>query len=172
MANGLTPEQEEFLRQQLNIVERFGQSLSFLDEYLHLLLETQNKLLETLGVQGPGSQALASAINNLVAVLGGEPALKNPPKIASSQLLCPVAGIAVQLPGYKIPWDKEFVIKAISANLGTIYVGNTKMEAENVQLGYPLIGGEAVGLKIENSEQLWISATIANEGVHWIVEQE
>jgi len=168
MANGLTPEQEEFLKNQLNLFEKLGQLISFVDEYLRLIIGNQNKLLSIL----PDTQALADAINNLVAALGAGGVLKNPPKIASSQLLCPVAGVAVQLPGYEIPYDKEFVIKALPANFGTIRVGNTKMEAENAQLGYPLLGNEAVGLKIKNSEQLWVCATIANEGVHWIVEQE
>jgi hypothetical protein len=168
MAYELTPEQEAFLERQLNWVERLGQILSPVDEYLRLIIANQNNLLDAL----PNVSALADAINNLVAALEGGGVFKNPSKIASSQLLCPVAGLAVQLPGYKIPYDKEFVIKALPTNFGTIRVGNTKMEAENAQLGYPLLGNEAVGLKIENSEQLWVCASIANEGVHWIVEQE
>jgi hypothetical protein len=168
MANGLTPEQEEFLKNQLNWFEKLGQLLSFVDEYLRIVIANQNKLLASLG----DTSALADAINKLVEVLSGGKLLENPPKIASSQLLCPVAGVAVQLPGYDVPYDKEFVIKALPTNFGTIRVGNTKMEAENAQLGYPLIGNEAVGLKIKNSEQLWVCATIANEGVHWIVEQD
>lgn len=168
MANGLTPEQEESLKQQLNLFERIGQALSFVDEYLRLIIQNQNKLLGAL----PNVNALTEAINNLIAALGGGAILQNPPKIASEELLCPVAGTAVQMPNYKVPWDKELVIKALSTNWGTIRVGNTKMEAENARLGYPLLANEAVGLKIKNAEQLWVCANRANEGVHWIVEQE
>jgi hypothetical protein len=168
MANGLTPEQEEWLQRQLGWFERLDQIFSPIDEYLRIVIGNQNKLLDVL----PNVDALTEAINKLIEALGGIGGFENPPKIASSQLLCPVAGVAVQLPGYEIPWDKEFVIKALPTNFGTIRVGNTKMEAENAQLGYPLIGNEAVGLKIKNSEQLWVCATIANEGVHWIVEQD
>lgn len=176
MAGELTPEQEEFLKRQLNLFERFGQSLSFIDEYSRLLIETQNKILAELqvlaGMQGPGNQALADAINNLVATLGGTPVLQNPPRIASGELLCPVAGTAVPMPNYEIPWDMELIIKALSTNLGIVRVGNTAMEAQNILLGYPLIANEAIGYKIKNSQQLWICANVANEGIHWTVEQE
>jgi len=168
MANGLNPEQEEFLKNQLNWFERLGQTLSFVDEYLRLVVAGENRILEAL----TGLGGLAEAINNLVAALGGAGALKNPTKIVSEEFLCPVAGTAVQMPAYEIPWDKELVIKALSTNWGLMRVGNTKMDAENAMIGYPLLANEAVGLKIKNAEQLWICADRANEGVHWIVEQE
>lgn len=168
MANGLTPGQEEFLRNQLNWFEKLGQLLSFADEYLRIIIANQNSLVESL----PNIDALAQAINKLVDLLGGGAALQNPTKIASQELLCPTAGLAEQLPGYEIPYDKEFVIKALATNRGTIRIGNTKTEAENARLGYPLLANEAVGLKIKNSEQLWVCANRAGEGVHWIVEQE
>jgi hypothetical protein len=168
MANGLTPEQEEFLRQQLNWFEKLGQLMSFVDEYLRLIISNQNNLLASL----PNIQALTDAINALVDLLSGGAALENPPKIASEELLCPVAGQAEKMPDYEVPRDKELVIKALSTNWGTVRVGNTKMEAENPRLGYPLLANEAVGLKIKNAGQLWICANMANEGIHWIVEQE
>ena len=168
MANGLTPEQEEFLKNQLNWFERLGRALSFVDEYLVLVVQNQNKLLAAL----PNVQALADAINSLVAALGGAGALQNPPKMVSEELLCPVAGTAVQMSNYEVPRDKELVIKALSTNRGTVRVGNTKMDAENPRMGYPLLANEGVGLKIKNAEQLWVCAHRANEGVHWIVEQE
>lgn len=171
MASGLTPEQEEFLRQELNLFERLGQSLSHVDEYLRLIIANQNKTLEALASLGDTS-TLAEAINNLIAVLGGAGVLENPSKIASAELLCPIAGTAVQMPAYHIPWNMEFVIKALSRNRGIVRVGNTAMEAQNALLGYPLIANEGVGYKIKNSEQLWVCANRANEGVHWTVEQE
>ena len=168
MANGLTPEQEAWLQRQLNWFERLEQVFSPLDEYLRIVIDNQNKLLASL----PNIDALTQAINALIGALGGPGALQNPAKIASEELLCPVAGRAEQIPEYEVPQDKELVIKALSTNWGIIRVGNSKMEAENPSMGYPLLANEAVGLKIKNAQQLWVCASRANEGVHWIVEQE
>jgi len=176
----LTPEQEEYLRQNLNLVERLGTSLSFIDEYLRLLLDTQNNLLEAIkglslgGITTPELGKLADAINALVAMLGapGAVALENPSQIASGQVLCAVIGQGYSLPGYDVPWDKQVVIKALPTNAGVIRVGNTRAAAVNPSTGYPLIANEGIGYKIKNTGHIWISATVAAEGIHWTVEQE
>ena len=165
MAYGLTPEQEEVLKAELNWFERLGQTLSFLDEYLKILIGVENKILVAIQQITPGGGG------------GGPievtfPELNRPAQIASGELLCPVANNGYKLPGYNIPWGCEVVVKALSTNLGTIRVGNSNASAGNPVIGYPLIANEAIGYKIRSTGRIWISATIPNEGVHWTVEQE
>lgn len=177
----LTPDQEEFLRQELNFLERLGRSLSFNDEYLTLLIGTQNQLVNAIrGLSAAGLpdiapvlQSLTEAINALIAAMGtsGAAALENPANIASGELLCPVAGVGYKLPGYEIPWDKAVVVKALNANVGIIRVGNTRVDAQTAVIGYPLIRNETIAYKIRNVGRLWVSSTIPGEGIHWTVEQ-
>ena len=91
--------------------------------------------------------------------------------IVSLQKLVTSAGTAEQLPFVEIPYDREVTIKALPANTGTIYVGNSKPEAENTSVGFPLDAGDALELKIDNLSKLWIDASVSGEGVAWIVEK-
>jgi len=107
---------------------------------------------------------LINAINRLAAALGIS-VLKNPPEITCFRILVPVVNTPVQLPDRQIPYDKEFVIKAIPTNLGLIYVANSRAEALNVNSTYWLLANEAIEYKVENSDRIWINATRAGEGV-------
>lgn len=118
-----------------------------------------------------GIVSIDNKLDAVIAALGGELILENPEQIGGSLVICPVIGRAVQLPPRSIPWDKEAIIKARSTNGGIIYVGNSKPDAENPAIGYPLIGNEAIGYKIKELSQLWVCATVVNEGVNWTVEQ-
>ena len=97
---------------------------------------------------------------------------ENPPQIASQVKKVTTVGTAVQLPPLLIPYDMEVVIKAPAGNTGTIYIGNSKPEAEDHTLSYPLERGEPIEYKIRNLSQLWIDSTVANEGIVWTVEQK
>ena len=165
MAYGLLPEQEELLKAELNWFERLGQTLSFLDEYLKILIGVENKILAAIQQLTPGGGGGGPVEITL-------PELNRPAQIASGELLCPVVSFGYKLPGYDIPWGCEVVVKALSTNLGTIRVGNSKALAENPVIGYPLIANEAIGYKIKNTGQIWISSTVAGDGIHWTVEQE
>lgn len=170
MAYGLTPEQEELLNAELNWFERLGQTLSFLDEYLKILIGVENKILvaiQQLSVGGGGGDGTVE----VVVIPPDVNQLNRPTQIASGEVLCPVANTGYKLPGYDIPWGCEVVVKALSTNLGMIRVANSRASAENPVIGYPLIANEAIGYKIKSSGKIWISSTIANEGVHWTMEQ-
>ena len=112
-----------------------------------------------------------SKINSTLAALTKASRLENPALIVAHKELVTTAGTAVQLPSVIIPYDKEVSIKAPSTNTGTIYIGNSKLEAEDHTMGYPLTASEAIEYKIKNLNQLWIDATVAGEGVVWTVEQ-
>lgn len=92
--------------------------------------------------------------------------------IGTGQLICTAAGVGYQLPDRAIPHDKELLVKAWPTNIGTIFVGRSKTEAQNAIVGWPLIGNEGVSFKVRNAKAIWVSATVAGERVAWAVEQD
>jgi len=116
---------------------------------------------------------LETALSQVVTLMGGEGhALKNPASFASGSVICAIAGQGYQLPPKLIPWDKAFVVKALSTNAGIIYVANNQVDAAIVTASYPMLPNEAVGLTIEKSDEIWVGAQLAGEGVSFIVEQK
>lgn len=110
------------------------------------------------------------AIKALAAALGVS-ILKNPNQIVCFRVLVPVVGTPIQFPGYPVPFNHDLVIKAQPANLGIMYIGNSEADARNPNSSWWLLANEAIEYKIENSEQLWVNASRANEGVLCTVEQ-
>ena len=98
--------------------------------------------------------------------------VKNPLGIKAQQKLVTTAGTAVQLPYVEIPEDFEITIKALPANTGTIYIGDSKLNAEDHTISFPLSAGESLEYKVDNLNQLWIDSTVSAEGVAWTVEQD
>ncbi len=97
---------------------------------------------------------------------------ENPPEVYTRRITLTTANTAVQLPPFKIPFDKEVVIMAHKDNAGIIYVGNGQLEAENSDFGYPLDATKSVSYKVRNLQQLWVRADTANDKVIWTVEKE
>ncbi len=115
---------------------------------------------------------LDTTLAQLVQVLGGEgTSLKNPSTFTTPGVICAIAGQAYPIPGKIIPYDKEFIVKALSTNAGLIYLANNEVDAAIVTAAYPMLPNEAVGLSILNSREGWVSAQFAGEGVSCIVEQ-
>lgn len=173
----LTPEQQQWLDDNLNLAERISASLTSSDEFIALLIGVLNRIeANTSGGSAGGADVshLATAIDALVAAItGGSVNLKNPPRIATGQLTCPAINAAVQMPKYKVPYKKAVVIKALSGNLGMIGVGNSPQEAQSALTHYPLLANEAVEYEVEWTDTIYIvAATNAGEGIAWTVEQE
>lgn len=116
-------------------------------------------------------QSIDETTLRIAAALGIN-VLENPREITAFRILVPVVNTPVQLPDREIPYDIHFVIKAIPTNLGLIYVGNSRHEAQNINSSWWLIANETIEYKIRNSAQLWINATVAGEGVLCTVEQK
>ena len=102
---------------------------------------------------------------------GYEDAFANYPKFATGQVICPVAGVAVQLPSYDIPKNKQLVIKALPGNAGWVFIGVRASDAQNPIVAYPMVAQEAIGLAVTNSDVVYVSAQNINEGIAFIVEQ-
>ena len=96
---------------------------------------------------------------------------ENPSEIVSQKKVVSTAGTAEQLPYVEIELDKAVVIKALGANTGTIYIGNSKPEAEDTNIAFPLLAGEAVEYKIKELSKLWVNASVSGEGLAWTVER-
>jgi hypothetical protein len=113
-----------------------------------------------------------NAINTLSASLGGSTVLANPKGGVSDHVMCNVVNTAIQLPDYPVPWDKPVVIKALNGNAQPCRVGFTKLQAENLATGWPLLRNEAKGWKVDNANRLWVCFAAATDGIVWSVEQE
>lgn len=68
-----------------------------------------------------------------------------------------------------LPFECEIVIKALQTNTGTIYVGNSKVEAGDHMRAFPLQAGDAISYRLSRSG-LYIDASKAGEGVAWTTE--
>lgn len=113
------------------------------------------------------------ALSQVVSLMGGEGyALENPKTFVAGSVICSVAAQGYQLPPKLIPWDKEFVVKALSTNAGLVYIANNEVDAAIVTASYPMLPNEAVGLKIAKSDEVWVAAQFLGEGVSFIVEQK
>lgn len=158
MSEVSTPQekQEERLVKLENLVTKTMST----DERVQVISLLSLEMLKTL-------TKLSNSVDELNKFLIKE----NPAEIMSQRKLVPTVGTAVQLPPVDIPYDYALVIGALSTNTGTIRVGNSKVEAEDSTLGFPLLAGESVSYKIRQLSQLWIDATVSGEGVIWTVEK-
>ncbi len=98
-------------------------------------------------------------------------AFANYPKFVTGQVTCPVIGRAEQLPSYRIPKNKQLVVKALPGNVGWVFIGVRANDAQNPIVAYPMVAQEAIGLAVTNSDVVYISAQNINEGIAFIVEQ-
>lgn len=111
-------------------------------------------------------------MSSLVVAMGGKVKLENPPFVATRKKTVTTAGTAEQLPNVKIPYGHEVTIIALEGNsTGIIYVGNSKLEAEDLTTSLSLLKTEFIEYKIRNLEQLWINSDTDGIGVVWTVEQ-
>lgn len=81
------------------------------------------------------------------------------------------AGTGVNLTALAIPPGFKLVIKGKPLNAGFIWVGNSKANAENHAVAYPLDAGEPLPMNITDASLVWIDADNAGEGVNYVVEQ-
>ena len=127
--------------------------------------EVIQQSLDTGGLVG-SIQALQAAINSLAAVT------RNLPKVIGFTVLCGAANTAVRLPNRAVPHGKALVVKALPTNGGIIRIASSGPDAINPGSSYTLIANEAIEYEVTNAEVLYISATVAGEGVVCTMEQE
>ena len=116
--------------------------------------------------------AVRESIDNLGTKLVALTKPKNPETIGVRKIVVPTAGTAVQFPIVNIPYDYSVVIKALTTNTDTVYVGPSKDAAEDANRSFPLESGEAITIKVKELSALWLNADVDSEGAHWAVEYD
>lgn len=136
--------------------------------------EMWNMLLALL----EGLSAQTQKMDELIITLGGAPAVPGADPFANKrtftvgQVICTVANQGFPLPAIPIPKNKQLVIKALPGNAQWIYVASVQSDSQNVNISYPLLPQEGIGLFIENASVVWVMATALNDGIAYIIEQE
>ena len=139
--------------------------------------------METAAVQAEQMSQLNVTLNNLVVAMGGAPAVEagdpfeNTDRFVTGHVVCTALNQGFQLPSFPVPKNKQLVVKADPGNVGWIYIGLTQGISQNLTIAYPLIPNEAVGLFINNSDRVWVTAPAPpvgalNDEVVFIVETE
>ena len=87
--------------------------------------------------------------------------------LSASTLVSENAGATVKLFAPKtIPDGVGMTVKAKYANSGQIHLGDTSAKAASTSGGsFSLRNNEAIDLQINSTDQLWVDATVAGEGV-------
>ena len=133
-------------------------------------------IIETTAVQAEQVQELVITLNNLTVALGAPTELEDPfanmPKFIVGHVICPVANRGYRLPSMPIPKNKQLVVKALPGNITWLWVASTQADSTNMNVAYPLVPSEAVGLFVKNAQSVWVMATTINDGATFIVEQE
>lgn len=96
-------------------------------------------------------------------------AVESRPAFAVGEATVAVAGTPVQLPDIKVGQGCDLVIKAKRNNLGTIKVGQSSSEA--LAGKFLLEPNEAVKLRIDNANKIWIDAEVSGDKIGIIAEQ-
>jgi len=135
--------------------------------------ETWDLLIGVIQAIQEQNARLDTTLSQVVSLMGGTGyALSNPSTFVTGSVLCAVAMQGYPIPPKVIPYDKEFIVKALSTNAGLVYVANNQVDAAILTASYPMLPNEAVGLKIANADEVWVAAQFAGEGVSFIVEQK
>ncbi len=108
----------------------------------------------------PASAAKPLPVSQTGTVTTAEAA---PTTVLNGKKTVTTAGTRVTLAGSTA--CKSVTIKALIANTGTIYVGDSSVASTN---GYALLAGEAVSLDIANLSTVNLDASVSGEGVTYL----
>lgn len=83
-----------------------------------------------------------------------------------------VSGTPEQLAGsVEVESGLPVVVKAKKANTGSISVGDSSSDAQKAStVNFTLANNEAVEVRVENLNEIWIDATVNGEGVEVLFE--
>jgi len=83
------------------------------------------------------------------------------------QMTVAAAGTAEQLDAVEIPDGIYLTIRALVGNVGNIYLGNSKANAEDVNKRLTLQPGESSSFKADDTDLIWADSDNNGEGVEW-----
>ena len=145
------------VKKNLSLIEKLSDAATGVDERLDIM----NKIL----------LQIASQLVSIMSQIGAPVERVNPDTVITQQKLVTAAGTAEQLPPLLIPYDCSVVIKALVSNYQAVYIGTSKLDAEDHIKGFPLGPGESLEYKIKNLGIIWVDVDYSGEGVVWTVEQ-
>jgi len=87
-----------------------------------------------------------------------------PSTVRNGKTTVTTAGTRVALSGASVA-VQGVVIQALASNTGIIYVGSSTVAAAN---GYELVGGQAIGLAIDDLSKVYIDASVNGDGVSFL----
>lgn len=91
-------------------------------------------------------------------------AFSSPESFGHNHLNNAVAGVRTQFTAVSTPIN-SVVIKALSTNTGTIWVGGSAVTSAN---GFELSASDSVSISVNNLNLLWIVSTVNNEGISYL----
>jgi hypothetical protein len=77
------------------------------------------------------------------------------------------AGTAENLTAMDVPDGIYLTIRALVGNVGNVYVGNSKANAEDANKRLTLQPGESSSFKADDTDLIWIDADNNGEGVEY-----
>lgn len=122
----------------------------------------------------PGDQITVSgsALNNGTYVINSVTA-GTITLISNNDLVNEGSGSTVKIVAPKtVPDGVGLTIKAMYSNGGTIRIADSSAKSLNTTTGgFGLRNNESVGLQVENTNKIWLDATVSGEGVEVIFEK-
>lgn len=91
--------------------------------------------------------------------------------IISGRIPMTIVNTPYRMPDVRIPDDFEVQIKGWPTNAGIIYVGGSEPAAVNINQAWPLLANEAIGYRVKNLNQVYVSGTVAGDFAAYTVEQ-
>ena len=160
---------EEYLRNNLSFLARLGDAFTGLDTRLNY---TNLLLTRILAVLSGAAVPPEDGEGRLPTPGLGYP--RNKSSFITGQLTLAAASTAQRLVEYSAPIEDgyQLTIVAWPTNTGYIYIGKEKGSAEGASSFNGLAAGLAVSLRVTNVNLVLVSATVAGEGVSFIVEHD
>ncbi len=158
------PEYKQYLKSNTNFVENLTSKVSSTDERLdytnYLLQKLVNKLSGVSNDQQDDIGTTKIVLPNRDSFIHG-----------SKTLSAASTAEQIMTSSIKIPDGYAVTIIAKPGNAGIIYIGKSKGDTESTQRFDGLDAGLAISLHITDINLIWVAASVAGDGVSWIVEK-
>ena len=124
----------------------------------------------TIGIGVPGDKTSLSGDGTVIGLLKGLRLIGSnvPVGPRSGQKVIPIAGVASALDSQ--PVNAPLMVKALTTNIGLVYVGNDGAGDVNSANGYPLAAGDQIIFGfVSNLSAVILDSAVNGEGVAWLI---
>jgi hypothetical protein len=95
----------------------------------------------------------------------------NPAGFTAFRTAVTSSGTPVQMASNAVPDGVSIIVRALRTNTGIITVGNSSANALNTGTdNFQLQQGQSVSLQLDDTDLIWIDATVDGEAVETILE--